>query len=95
MGYCHFPNASLDAVLQAADAIAADPSASTALRGSFDALTINPDGSASVVGWAVDPNAAGGGRPAVTVAVEADGKVIWTGIADVSRPGACSLGSLR
>lgn len=60
---------------------------SDVLRGNLDKITLGLDGSLEVNGWAVDPQAQGGGRPPVTVAIEVDGKEIYSAVANVSRPG--------
>ena len=57
------------------------------LRGNLDRIVLSLDGSLEVGGWAVDPQAPGGGRTPVVVAVEVDGKEMFTGVANVSRPG--------
>jgi hypothetical protein len=80
-GYCHKPNASERALMSVA-AHNVD-----SLRGNLDRIVLSLDGSLEVRGWAVDPQAPGGGRTPVVVAVEVDGKEMFTGVADVSRPG--------
>lgn len=57
------------------------------LRGNLDKISLGLDDSLEINGWAVDPKAQGGGRPPVTVAIEVDGKAIYSSVANVSRPG--------
>eukprot|EP00038_Savillea_parva_P026063 m.51112 g.51112 ORF g.51112 m.51112 type:complete len:719 (+) comp7286_c0_seq1:47-2203(+) len=86
-GYCNKPNASQAAVHAAATRIFLDTHANDgAMRGNFDGITLGPDGSLNVRGWAVDPTSEGSGRGSVPVGVTVDGHVMWTGYANASRP---------
>ena len=60
------------------------------LRGNLDRIALSLDGSLEVAGWAVDPLSPGGGHTPVTVAVDVDGKEMFSGVANNSRPGECA-----
>ena len=50
-----------------------------AIRGNLDHAFPNVvDGTVAVVGWAVDPAGPGDGTEHVTVAIEVDGRIIYT-----------------
>jgi hypothetical protein len=86
--YCHKPSIAADAALLVGAHVGANHP--PGLTGSFDAMSTDLDGSASVRGWAVDWDQ-DGGHAHVHVEVTVDGKVAWTATANTSRFVNCKV----
>ena len=82
-GYCHKPNATDELDKFEFGEFDFDDM----MRGKFDSMGLDEDHTVDVTGWAVDPDSPGNGTVRLTVEVHVDGTMIWTAVANISRPG--------